>query len=31
MVSLASRPNPIWVPGDCPLCARGVPLDRGNA
>ena len=29
--TLASRPNPIWAPGECPLCAQGVPLDRHDA
>lgn len=24
--ALASLPNELWAPGDCPLCARGVPL-----
>jgi orotate phosphoribosyltransferase len=24
--SLASFPNRIWEPGDCPLCAQGVAL-----
>jgi len=27
--SLAERPNRIWTPRECPLCARGVPL-RGR-
>jgi orotate phosphoribosyltransferase len=25
--ALASYPNRIWRPADCPLCARGVPLE----
>src|SRR5205085_1811643 len=25
--SLASLPNRIWAPADCPLCASGVPLE----
>ncbi|HWS71019.1 MAG TPA: orotate phosphoribosyltransferase [Thermoanaerobaculia bacterium] len=24
--ALATMPNPIWTPADCPLCARGEPL-----
>ncbi len=27
--TLASRPNRIWEPHSCPLCASGVPLTRG--
>ena len=27
--TLASLPNNIWVPGECPLCARGLPLASG--
>jgi len=23
---LASLPNPLWTPAECPLCARGIPL-----
>ena len=26
--SLAFRSNEIWSPSECPLCARGVPLER---
>jgi orotate phosphoribosyltransferase len=26
--TLASLPNRIWAPADCPLCARGAPLDE---
>jgi orotate phosphoribosyltransferase len=29
--ALASLPNEIWVPSECPLCARQVPLDDGKA
>jgi orotate phosphoribosyltransferase len=25
--SVASLPNTLWAPTDCPLCAAGVPLD----
>jgi orotate phosphoribosyltransferase len=25
--TLAEFPNTIWEPAECPLCARGVPLD----
>jgi orotate phosphoribosyltransferase len=25
--TLASFPSQIWEPNDCPLCARGIPLD----
>lgn len=25
---LASIPNPIWAPHECPLCAKALPLDR---
>ncbi len=25
--TLATVPNEIWTPGNCPLCARGIPLD----
>jgi len=28
LVTLASLPNAIWSAPDCPLCARGVSLDR---
>jgi hypothetical protein len=24
--TLASLPNEIWTPAECPLCRRGVPL-----
>jgi orotate phosphoribosyltransferase len=26
--SLAFRPNEIWAPSECPLCAEGMPLER---
>jgi hypothetical protein len=26
LISLARRPHSIWDPGECPLCAAGVPL-----
>ena len=26
--TLAHLPNQLWSPRDCPLCERGVPLDR---
>jgi orotate phosphoribosyltransferase len=29
--TLATLPNEIWTPADCPLCARGVPLTDGEA
>jgi orotate phosphoribosyltransferase len=25
--TLATLPNEIWIPSECPLCARGLPLD----
>jgi orotate phosphoribosyltransferase len=25
---IASRPNLLWSPSDCPLCAAGLPLER---
>jgi orotate phosphoribosyltransferase len=25
--TLATLPNTIWAPADCPLCAQGMPLD----
>ncbi len=25
--TLAEFPNTLWEPVECPLCARGVPLD----
>jgi orotate phosphoribosyltransferase len=28
LVTLASLANEIWSASECPLCARGVPLDR---
>jgi orotate phosphoribosyltransferase len=28
---LASRPNPLWTPSECPLCARGIPLSASGA
>ncbi len=27
--TLASLPNDIWTPGECPMCARGLPLASG--
>jgi orotate phosphoribosyltransferase len=27
---LASLPNPLWEPADCPLCAQGIRLDDGS-
>jgi orotate phosphoribosyltransferase len=27
---LASLPNPLWEPANCPLCAQGVLLDDGS-
>jgi orotate phosphoribosyltransferase len=27
LASLATLPHPLWKPADCPLCARGTPLD----
>jgi orotate phosphoribosyltransferase len=27
--SLATLPNELWTPADCPFCAAGVPLDGG--
>ena len=27
LISLAQRPNHIWTPAECPLCAAAVPLD----
>jgi orotate phosphoribosyltransferase len=27
--TLASLPNNIWAPAECPLCVRGVPLSSG--
>lgn len=29
--AIASRPNAIWAPQECPLCGRGVPLQDGLA
>jgi orotate phosphoribosyltransferase len=26
--AIAFLPNEIWIPADCPLCARGVPLEE---
>jgi orotate phosphoribosyltransferase len=28
LVTLATLPNQIWRPAECPPCARGVPLDQ---
>jgi orotate phosphoribosyltransferase len=28
METLATLPNEVWTPNDCPLCAAGTPLDR---
>jgi orotate phosphoribosyltransferase len=25
--AIARRPNPVWPPNECPLCAAGVPLE----
>jgi orotate phosphoribosyltransferase len=25
--AIARRPNPVWRPDDCPLCAAGMPLE----
>jgi len=25
---LASLPNEVWAPPDCPLCTSGAPLDN---
>lgn len=27
LISLAQRPNQIWTPDECPLCAAGRPVD----
>jgi orotate phosphoribosyltransferase len=27
---LATFPNPLWEPTNCPLCAQGIPLDDGS-
>jgi orotate phosphoribosyltransferase len=27
---LAHRPNRLWAPAECPLCASGIPLDNGE-
>jgi orotate phosphoribosyltransferase len=27
---LATLPNPLWTPANCPLCAQGIPLDDGS-
>jgi len=27
--TLASLPNNIWTPGECPMCGRGLPLASG--
>ena len=29
--TLASLPNTLWTPAECPLCGRGVPLVSGLA
>jgi hypothetical protein len=26
LLSVATLPNNLWTPSDCPLCASGVPL-----
>lgn len=26
--TLASQPNPIWIPQECPLCAAGIELEK---
>jgi orotate phosphoribosyltransferase len=28
LVALATQPNEMWSPAECPLCLRGVPLER---
>jgi orotate phosphoribosyltransferase len=28
---LATLPNPLWEPANCPLCAQGIPLDDGSS
>lgn len=28
LISLGQRPNQIWAPAECPLCAAGTPLDE---
>ena len=28
---LMSLPNPLWTPSECPLCARGIPLNATDA
>jgi orotate phosphoribosyltransferase len=30
LVALASPPNQIWNPAECPQCTSGVPLDRSD-
>lgn len=27
---LATFPNPLWEPANCPLCAQGIPLDDAS-
>jgi orotate phosphoribosyltransferase len=27
---LATLPNPLWEPANCPLCARGIPVDDAS-
>jgi hypothetical protein len=27
---LATLPNPLWKPANCPLCAQGILLDDGS-
>jgi orotate phosphoribosyltransferase len=27
LITITSIPNEIWIPAECPLCARGIPLD----
>lgn len=29
LITLAQRPNRVWTPEECPLCAAGTPLDNG--
>jgi orotate phosphoribosyltransferase len=30
LIALASYPNRIWTPRECPLCARGAPFGAGD-
>lgn len=31
LISLAHRPNRVWTPEECPLCAAGMPLSNPSA